>query len=137
MIREFEEKDYLLIEEIIRDENIIFYMKPLEKHQNVFVYETNDNLTGFIIYTAFENDRAEIEYIHVLEDYRRQGIAVKLLEFCIENILSLGCKSITLEVRTNNNEAIKLYEKLGFKHSHIRSNYYSNGDDASLMIREM
>ena len=137
MIRELEEKDYDVIEENIKEENIIFYKKPLEKHQNVFIYEKNTEKAAFIIYVAFEKDRAEIEYIYVFEKFRRQGIAQRLIEFCLEHITNLGCKSVTLEVRIKNDKAIKLYEKLGFKHSYIRHNYYKNGDDASLMIREM
>ena len=42
---------------------------------------------------------------------------------------------MTLEVRVSNSVAIKFYEKHGFVKHSIRKNYYSNGEDAILMIR--
>ena len=44
-------------------------------------------------------------------------------------------KSITLEVRIDNNPAIALYKKFDFKEVSTRKNYY-NGIDGILMIRE-
>lgn len=45
------------------------------------------------------------------------------------------CESITLEVRENNTAAIHLYEKNGFMEVTKRKGYYSNGEDAYLMIK--
>ena len=48
------------------------------------------------------------------------------------------CKSITLEVRQNNQSAISLYKKCGFKIISTRKRYYENGQvDAYLMFREL
>ena len=42
-----------------------------------------------------------------------------------------------LEVREGNSSAILLYRSCGFKAAGRRKNYYSNGEDALLMEREL
>ena len=43
---------------------------------------------------------------------------------------------ISLEVRETNLGARRFYERQGFKSVAIRKNYYSNGDNAILMVKE-
>lgn len=76
-------------------------------------------------------DRLEIDYIYVLEEYRNEGIASKLLEY----LFSKYNYSCSLEVRCDNDNAIKLYKKFDFEIITIRKNYYGN-IDGYLMIRK-
>ena len=99
----------------------------LNIYSRIVAYK-EENILGFLIYDDIY-DRYEIEYIGVLEEYRNKGIGSKLMEY-------LGNKNISLEVDTNNEYAIKLYEKYGFKKVSIRKNYY-NGHDAYLMVKEV
>jgi len=69
--------------------------------------------------------------------FRRQGIGSILLQRGLEYLRSLGAKTCELEVRVNNEEAIALYEKFGFGIKETIKNYYRNGDDAYLMIKEL
>ena len=70
--------------------------------------------------------------VAVLCDYRRQGIAEKLISRAMENDMDF----ITLEVRKSNAPAIALYEKAGFEAVGIRPKFYSNPDeDAVIMTR--
>lgn len=73
---------------------------------------------------------AEIIYIAVREEFRRQGIGGKMLEYFIENFKP---ESIFLEVRESNINAQKMYEKYNFKNIGIRKGYYEGGEDALLM----
>ena len=45
-----------------------------------------------------------------------QGVAVKLLEFAEKHAAAIGCKTIRLDVTVQNEPAIKLYEKCGYKY---------------------
>ena len=74
-----------------------------------------------------------INNIAVSPGYRRQGIAVKLLN----NIIKLKADNIYLEVSRVNKKAIALYEKMGFKEDGIRKNYYSDNTDAILYKMEL
>lgn len=52
----------------------------------------------------------------LLPAYRGQGIGRRLLQACIDKAPQKGITRITLEVRADNQPAIKLYEKAGFVH---------------------
>ncbi|MFA5675316.1 MAG: ribosomal protein S18-alanine N-acetyltransferase [Christensenellales bacterium] len=76
-------------------------------------------------------DEGHIMNMAVLPDYRRKGIAEKLLKTMIA--LS-GLNYFTLEVRMSNFGAVRLYEKLGFEIIGRRPNYYGD-EDALIMWR--
>ena len=99
------------IEELIKDNKIIgFY--------------DNDILVGFLIYEQIY-EIIDLLYIVVEPIYRRKSIGTKLLNHLIQN---KEFKKIMLEVRCDNNSAIKLYKKFNFKIINIREKYYDNID---------
>lgn len=131
MIRNIEEKDYLLLKELYKeifDVNISFN----EEFKYIKVYVDNDNIIGFIDYSIIY-DRAEINYIYVLDNYQRQGIATTLLNDMISNLN--GVVNITLEVNETNEKAINFYQKNGFEVVSKREKYYKDGHDAYLMMK--
>jgi RimJ/RimL family protein N-acetyltransferase len=52
----------------------------------------------------------------VQADYRRQGLGERLLRATVEHALRNGIYRIALEARADNAAAIRLYEKVGFRH---------------------
>ncbi|MBE0673648.1 MAG: N-acetyltransferase [Bacteroidales bacterium] len=60
-------------------------------------------------------DELYISYIGVLPDYRRQGIAGKLLQHAEQTATSMGKRSLGLDVREDNISAIELFRNMGFK----------------------
>ena len=118
--------DYLNITEFKKD-----YLKKENPFLKNYVYLENNKPIGLISYSLIY-DRVELEYIWVSFEHRKKGIASKLMDKMIEEKVN----NITLEVRTTNESAIKLYEKYNFKIVSTRKNYYGN-EDAYLMIREM
>ena len=95
-------------------------------------YFEKNKLVAFINYSLYY-ERAEINYIFVLEKYRRKNIATNLFNHILNKNKEL--KNITLEVRESNETAIHFYEKCGFRKCTIRKNYYGN-ENALLMIKE-
>lgn len=81
-------------------------------------------------------DEAELLKICVLGDYRRQGIAEKLLSELLAKMREKGAAACYLEVRSRNLPAISLYKRLGFAEVGLRKNYYRD-DDAILMKIEL
>ncbi|UXR63483.1 GNAT family N-acetyltransferase [Bdellovibrio bacteriovorus] len=58
--------------------------------------------------------------ISILAEYRGCGLGRKLMEVLLENIKRFaGIQIIELDVMTNNQSALKLYESLGFKHAGV------------------
>lgn len=95
---------------------------------NLLVYEENDKVVGFI---EFANNVGNIDIytIAIDENFKRHGIATKLIDYVKENY---NYETITLEVRSKNDSAIKLYKKNNFEVINIRKKYYEN-DDAYVM----
>ena len=74
--------------------------------------------------------------VAVLDDYRKKGIGRVLVEESIKGIKSKKCNEFHLEVRCSNNEAVRMYEKLGFVIRQQLNAYYRDGEDAYLMAIE-
>ena len=55
------------------------------------------------------------------------------MQALIDEAKKQNLTSITLEVNDKNFQAIKLYEKFGFKRIGLRKKYYNNTDDAIIM----
>jgi [ribosomal protein S18]-alanine N-acetyltransferase len=79
-------------------------------------------------------DEAEIHRIAVRKEYRRSGIAGKLLRAMFALLRDGEIASVHLEVRQSNHDAINLYEKFGFMLKGRRRGYYEEtGEDALLL----
>jgi len=136
MIREAINEDYNILSLFYRDfdENGVELFQH-DPFSHVFVYERDNKIIGFISFSIIY-DRAEINYIYVTENKRKEGVASALMDFCINEVIKYGCINLTLEVSSENIAGIKLYEKYGFSQAAIRPHYY-NGIDGFLMIREL
>jgi len=118
-----------LDEEINYLNSLTNYKITKNAFNKILVY-IDDEIKGFLDYSLMY-ERMEINYIYVLEKYRRCGIAYKLIDYMIKNN---DFENITLEVSVINQNAINLYEKLDFKIVGKREKYY-NDISAYLMER--
>lgn len=74
-----------------------------EEHQSLeypmYVYEVDNKVVGYLYFTGYRPGRramrhtAEISY-YIHNDYQRQGIGTKLLEFAIEKSKELKFKNL-------------------------------------------
>jgi [ribosomal protein S18]-alanine N-acetyltransferase len=80
---------------------------------------------------------ADILTVTVIDGYRRQGIAKKLISDIESYCKSKGSSAIMLEVAADNTGAMALYESLGYLQISIRNNYYGTGKDALVMQKEL
>ncbi len=64
---------------------------------------------------------AYIEDLFVAEEARRQGIGRCLVQFAVERARARGCPVISLDTTERNEDALNLYEGLGFSHTSERS----------------
>lgn len=69
-------------------------------------------------------------------DYRRQGIATRLILGLVDALEKRGSHSLMLEVRASNETAISIYRKLGFYEVGCRKNYYRNPKEDALILRK-
>ena len=104
------------------------------KNTTYIVAKESDEVVGFAgLSTCL--DEATLNNIVVKKSHRNRGIGGELLEALIELCSELRMKTFTLEVDTENEPAIHLYEKFGFKNLGIRKKYYNNSRDAFIMTK--
>lgn len=141
-IRPMTEQD---LEKVLQIENDSF-ISPWNLEQ--FQYELKENPYAILLVADYEGvicgfidfwitfDVAQLNQIAVLPSLRKKGIGTVLLQDMLNRVEPIVNK-ITLEVRIHNENALKLYEKMGFKEELVKKSYYDNGDDAIFMIKEV
>lgn len=82
-----------------------------------YIWEEDGKPVGLVNCASRGNtDNWVIGNVAVLPEYRRRGIARKLVEAAIDLIKQADGDTITLDVISNNVPAYSLYKKLGFEH---------------------
>lgn len=78
-----------------------------------FVALYDDRVAGTVI-AGFDGVRGWIHKLAVHPDFRRQGLAAKLMRRAEHGLKAIGCPKINLQVRASNAGVIAFYELLGF-----------------------
>jgi [ribosomal protein S18]-alanine N-acetyltransferase len=81
------------------------------------------------------DDEWEIENIVVDEKQRREGVGSALIRHLAAEAAASGARSILLEVRESNHQALRLYERIGFRCEGRRKKYYDNPAEDALLYR--
>ncbi|XOB63131.1 GNAT family N-acetyltransferase [Campylobacterota bacterium DY0563] len=119
---------------IFKDDIMMMRLSSFYYHvEKNFLYkvEVDNQLVGYILWLKRKRF-FRLYSLAVLEEFRKLGLATKLLDFSLEKLKK---KDLQLEVRVSNEKAIKLYEKYGFKKVKILKKYYEN-EDGVLMRME-
>jgi ribosomal-protein-alanine N-acetyltransferase len=81
-------------------------------------------------------DEAFVQTIGVARAAQGRGLGARLLRALLEEAARRRARRVALEVRADNERAIGLYERFGFRREGIRRGYYSpSGADALVMVR--
>lgn len=139
IIRKMCEQDILAVHEI----ECSIFTKPWSekgfrdsyaKVNNVYlVAEVENNIVAYCGFWGVAGE-GQITNVAVHKGYRRQGIAEKMMSELIDQGRKQGIEAFTLEVRVNNQAAIFLYHRLGFKDSGIRKNFYEAPVEDALIM---
>ncbi|EKF85164.1 ribosomal protein S18-alanine N-acetyltransferase [Methanobacterium formicicum] len=99
-----------------------------------FLVAQEDNIVvGYIIFWIRFEDEGHIISLAVDQKYYRKKIGSQLVETALEIFKRYNVNSIRLEVRKENREARKFYQKLGFVEKAHLVKYYEDGEDAVVM----
>lgn len=110
-----------------------FQESLINKNTLYMVAVENEKVIGYAgMYISFEE--GDISNVAVASNYRKRGVATKLLLEIIRRAHEKGVTDVTLEVRETNVGAIRLYEKLGFKEVGIRKNFYEKPIENALIM---
>ena len=115
--------------------SLAMFVLELSKPSGICLAATRQGaLVGYLVCSRYDTVW-HIMNVAVDDRFLRQGIATALIERLLELADGPG-EQYTLEVRTSNDGAIRLYEKFGFRSAGRRRGYYhDNREDALIMWR--
>ncbi len=121
-----------------------FYESLLEELPEAFIVaEISGKIVGYImckIEHGFSNfkklgfvKKGHVVSVAVIDEHRRKGFGSILVDEAVKGVKTIQGSELYLEVRCSNNDAVKLYEKLGFSIIQRLKAYYRDGEDAYVM----
>jgi len=136
------------LDELLRIEQECFTKEAFTKEQMevllrnpngiAFLARFMEEIVGFII-GEVENHGAvktgHICTIDVAVKHRRRGVGLKLLKEVENAFLQRSVEICYLEVRADNYEASRLYEKQGYVELENLDNYYSGGEHGLRLVK--
>lgn len=78
-----------------------------------------------------------IKDLAVHPDHRGRGIGARLLRHSLQSLAEQGARRVKLEVRQGNEPARSLYGEFGFTRRTVTPNYYGDGEDALVLVRDL
>lgn len=100
-----------------------------------FVACEEDRVAGYVG-SQSAIDEADMMNLAVHPDYRRKGVAQELVTALCDGLTQKGIRCLLLEVRSSNEPAKALYERMGFVQVGRRPNYYRNPKEDALILRK-
>lgn len=106
--------------------------------ETFFVAQNGGDLAGFVV--AGLEDTGDELYGHIMNvavapEYRRLGIGKRLIRRLEQEFMFMGASGVQLEVRITNTSAQEFYRYLGYREVFQISCYYSNEEDALVMMK--
>ena len=115
----------MFAQELVNPVSVIFVVR----HDS----DSRKDIVGYIVCWLIA-DELHIQRIAVRNDLRKRGIASFLLHEAIQYSAKAKLSKATLEVRSSNLAAVKLYAKVRFSVKGIRYGYYSDPLDDALVM---
>lgn len=122
-----EKEDLELMEEVLKDDNMVFnkdYLNAFINDNNAygFIAKENNNIVGFAYaYTLLRPNGKTMFYLHsigMLPNHQNKGYGTKLMQFIKDYSIKLGCSEMFVITDKGNPRTCHLYEKLGGKNDY-------------------
>lgn len=94
----------------------------------ILMAECDGEIAGTVALRKLDGDTYEFTKMAVDEKFRRRGIAERLCYASFDKAKELGATEVVLYSNTKNAAAIKLYEKIGFKHLKVEHGVYKSAN---------
>ena len=114
------------------------FWSELAEHttRHYLVASAEERIVAYAGLCAYPPHESYVQTIAVAPDAQGHGLGTRLLAAPVEESQRRGCKRLDLEVRADNDAAIRLYERHGFTRIGLRRGYYQpSGVDAVVMRR--
>lgn len=105
-----------------------------DSHCHIVVVRTDETAVAGFCSFWLVMDEIHINNLAIAPRHRRRGLGTALVRQVLAQAPALGASRATLEVRASNANALRLYERLGFKIEGRRKGYYTNPEEDALVV---
>jgi ribosomal protein S18 acetylase RimI-like enzyme len=88
--------------------------RKLDVNPELFLVGFSNKTLVATCMAGYEGHRGWINYLAVAPEYRRRGLATRMMDAAEKRLRSSGCPKINLQVRTSNKAVIQFYESIGY-----------------------
>lgn len=103
--------------------------------KDFFLVAENNGIVGCIRLSIVDIDLAEIRTLCVDKEFRSRGIGQKLIDEAIKLLKERKMRKLIARTKSDNKEAIKLFEKNGFEQEGYFKEHYRKGIDVVQFFR--
>lgn len=104
--------------------------------RDVSVAILDSQLVGYASF-RYVGKQGDVNTVAVASDQQGKGIGTALMDWLESQAVLRNVREIFLEVRSDNEAAIKMYATRGYERIDIRRNYYGNTIDANIMRKRV
>jgi ribosomal-protein-alanine N-acetyltransferase len=115
---------------------------PVSKFEYLYRHEPDAFLIAVVDGTVagyaaglMNGESGYIDSMATHPEFRGKGIAAALLKEMTNRFKNKGAESLSLHVRTDNKQGLRLYKQFGFQVDSMVDRYYSDGARAYFMTR--
>jgi ribosomal-protein-alanine N-acetyltransferase len=134
------------IRDVATLENVLFPDDPWSTEQfwqelahdtrHYVVAVDDDAVVGYAGVFALAPE-GDVQTIAVAPAAQGAGVGARLLGALLQEAARRQCAHLLLEVRSDNEPALALYERAGFEQISVRRRYYPDGTDALILRRRI
>ena len=104
--------------------------------RDVSVATLDSEIVGYASF-RYVGKQGDVNTVAVASDQQGKGIGTALMDWLESQAAIRNVREIFLEVRSDNETAIKMYDARGYERIDIRRNYYGNTIDANIMRKRV
>ncbi len=104
--------------------------------RDVSVAILDSEIVGYASF-RYVGKQGDVNTVAVASDHQGKGIGTALMDWLESQATLRNVREIFLEVRSDNEAAIKMYDARGYERIDIRRNYYGNTIDANIMRKRV
>ena len=95
--------------------------RKLKVDAELFLVGLIDDKVVATVMGGYEGHRGWVNYLAVDPEYQRQGLGRQIMEAIEDRLLEKSCPKINIQIRGDNTEAVRFYDRIGYKTEDIVS----------------
>ncbi len=111
-------------------------LAEVSQSREVAVAVISDAIVGYASF-RYVGKQGDVNTVAVSRAHQGKGIGTILMDWLEDQAAQHGVREIFLEVRSDNEAAIAMYQSREYERIDIRRNYYANAIDANIMRKKV